>query len=70
MELRLSGAPKPQLALGGRPISELAEGGTGPDGRKLGISTIGWVAIGVGLAAVIVFALGKACADGEICGSE
>lgn len=70
VELRLSGATKPQLALGGRSLAQLKEGRTGPDGRKHGISTIAWVAIGVGVAAVIVLALGKACADGEICGSE
>ena len=70
LELRLAGEAKPQLAFGGRSFAQLTEGRTGPDGRKHGISTIGWVAIGVGVAALVVFALGKACADGEICGSE
>ncbi len=70
VELRFSGATKPELAFGGRSLAQLTEGRTGPDGRKLGISTIGWVAIGVGVAAVTVLALGQLCADGEICGEE
>src|SRR5688572_14790568 len=50
MELRLSGDVRPQLAFGGRPLAQLAQGRTGPEGRKAGMSTIGWVAIGVGVA--------------------
>jgi hypothetical protein len=70
MELRLSGAAEPELAIGGRSLAQLTQGRAGPDGRKLGLSTIGWVAIGVGVAAVTVLALGKLCADGEICGTD
>ena len=71
-ELRLTGA-KPQFALGGRPISQLAQdsqlaqGGAGPEGRKAGISTIGWVAIGVGVAALVLVAAGVACQQSEDC---
>ena len=70
MELRLTGAARPQLALAGRPLSQIAQGRTGPDGRKMGISTIGWVAIGVGVAAITVFALFESCKNGDICGSD
>jgi hypothetical protein len=70
MELRLSGDAKPQLALAGRPLSQIVEGRSGPDGRKAGISTIGWVAIGVGVAALTVFVLFESCKNGDICGSE
>jgi hypothetical protein len=70
LELRLSGTARPQLAFGGRSLAQLTQGRAGPDGRKTGISTIGWVAIGVGVAAVTVYALGQLCADGEICGEE
>lgn len=70
MELRLTGAAKPQLALAGRPLSQIAQGRTGPDGRKAGISTLGWVAIGVGVAAIAVFALFESCKSGDICGDD
>jgi hypothetical protein len=70
MELRLTGEAKPRLAIGGRSIAQLKEGRTGPDGRKAGISTIGWVAIGVGVAAVAVFTLFESCKNGDICGSD
>ena len=70
MELRLNGDAKPQLAFAGRPLSQIAQGRTGPDGRRAGISTLGWVAIGIGVAAITVFALGQLCVDGEICGDD
>lgn len=54
LELRLVGdSAKPELAFGGRSLAQLKEGRTGPDGRKLGVSTLGWVAIGVGTALLI-----------------
>ena len=52
VELRLTGERGPQMAFGGRTLAQLTDGRTGPDGRKLGVSTIGWVAIGVGVAAI------------------
>ena len=70
MELRLVGPQKPELALGGRSIAQLTEGRTGPDGRKLGVSTLGWIAIGVGVAAVIVIAAGVTCQETNCLGSE
>ena len=63
-------APALELTLAGTPASRLAEGRSAPDGSKLGVSTLGWVAIGVGVLAVAVFTVGQLCADGEICGSE
>ena len=70
LELRLAGEAKPRLALGGRSLAQLTEGRTGPDGRKTGISTIGWVAIGVGVAVVVVFALGVACQETNCTNSD
>lgn len=70
LELRIAGQSRPELALGGRPLSQIVEGRTGPDGRKAGISTIGWVAIGVGVVAITVFALFESCKNGDICGSD
>lgn len=54
MELRLAGdSGKAELAFGGRSLAQLKEGRTGPDGRRLGVSTLGWVAIGVGTALIV-----------------
>lgn len=48
-----------------------AQGRTGPDGRKLGVSTLGWIAIGVGVAAVIVVSAAAICfSDSDCVGSE
>ena len=70
-ELGLSGGDSAvRLTLAGMPVSRLAQGRTGPDGRKLGLSTLGWVAIGVGALAVTYFALFELCKDGEICGDD
>ena len=51
VEYRFAGGSKPELAFGGRSMSQ---GRAGPDGRKMGISTLGWVGIGVGVVAVIL----------------
>ena len=59
-----------RLTLGGMPVSRLVQGRSGPDGRKLGVSTLGWVAIGVGGVAVVLFAAFELCKDGEICGDD
>jgi hypothetical protein len=70
-ELGFSGNEAPmRLTLSGTPVAQLAQGSAGPAGRRLGVSTLGWVAIGVGVLAAAVFTLGQLCADGEICGSE
>lgn len=70
-ELGFSGGDSAvRLTLGGTPVSRLAQGRAGPGGRKLGVSTIGWVAIGVGALAVTYFALFSLCRDGEICGDD
>lgn len=71
MELRLTGGEtRPKLAFGGRTLAQLTEGRQGPDGRKAGVSTLGWIAIGVGVAAVIVIAAGVTCQKTNCLGSE
>lgn len=70
MELGFSGDRSVRLMVGGTPATRLAQGSQGPEGRKLGVSTLGWVGIGVGVLAVAFFATVQLCADGEICGSE
>lgn len=70
LELGLVGREPVRLSLGGTPVSRLARGPAGPDGERLGVSTLGWVAIGVGVAAIAAFVAFQACVDGEICGSD
>lgn len=64
-----SGEPL-SLSIAGAPASRLVESPAGPTGRRLGVSTIGWIAIGVGAVAATFFGLAILCRDGEICGSE
>jgi hypothetical protein len=52
VELGFRGDDKLRLSFGGRPVSQLVAGGGAPGGRKLGVSTTGWVAIGVGTVLV------------------
>jgi hypothetical protein len=52
-ELGFSGRDsKLGLSIAGRPLSQLAPGRSGPDGRKQGFSTLGYIAIGA--SAVII----------------
>ena len=56
-EVGLAGDAPLRVSLGGTPVSQLAEGPQGPDGRRAGVSTLGWVAIGAGAAVLVVFGL-------------
>jgi hypothetical protein len=67
LELGIVGDSPVRLSLAGTPVSQLAQGPRGPDGQRAGVSTIGWVAIGVGVAAITLFALYGLCGSGEIC---
>ena len=52
-ELGFSGGDsKLGLTIAGRPLAQLAPGRSGPDGRKQGFSTTGWIVIGA--SAVII----------------
>lgn len=53
--------------LAGQPVSRLVAGGEAPGGPRKNLSTVGWVAIGVVVVAVGVFALYGLCGSGEIC---
>jgi hypothetical protein len=53
MELNLAGAKGPEVTLAGKRVSQLAQGQKGPEGAKSGVSTLGWVAIGVGVVVVV-----------------
>ena len=67
LELGISGDRPVRLALAGTPVSRLAQGPAGPDGQRAGVSTVAWVAIGVGVVAISLFALYGLCGSGEIC---
>ncbi len=56
--------------LAGQPVSRLIDGGDSPGGPRSNISTVGWVAIGVGILVVATFALFESCRAGDICGSD
>lgn len=58
LELGMTGDQPIQLSIAGRPISQLTRGGESPDGRRAGVSTLGWVAIGVGTVVVVGLAAG------------
>ena len=58
VEYGLTDRRGPTLSLGGRPVSELSPGGRGPDGQRRNVSTLGWVAIGVGVVLVGVVGYG------------
>lgn len=56
--------------LAGRPVSSLVQGRDAPGGPRQNISTVAWVAIGVGVLVVAAFALFESCKSGDICGSD
>ncbi len=69
LELGLQGADL-RFDLAGRPVARLAESGGTPEGGRNNVSTVGWVAIGVGAVAATLFALYALCGAGEICSTD
>lgn len=69
LELGLGEAGKPALSLAGQRMDRLALGpnGRAPEGKRAGVSTIGWVAIGVGFVALVFVALVAACSADDDC---
>ena len=67
LELGITGREPVRLSFGGTPVNRLGQRGTGPDGQRLGISTLGWIAIGVGAAIVIVVGAAAICASDHNC---
>ncbi len=70
LEFGIRGNSPLRLSLAGTPVSRLAQGPAGPDGQRAGVSTVGWVAIGVGVVAISLFALYGLCGSGEICSTD
>lgn len=58
VELGIAGNEPVRLSIAGRPVSQLVRGGRRPEGRQAGVSTLGWVAIGVGTVVVVGLAAG------------
>jgi hypothetical protein len=71
LEFGFNGRGPAQFSLAGTPVNRLVQGRAGPGGRRAGISTIGWIAIGVGASLVILVAATAICAsDSDCIGSE
>ncbi len=51
-EFGFSGDRTLRLSVAGTPVSQLRPGGATPEGRKLGVSTLGWIGIGAAVAVV------------------
>lgn len=54
LEFGMVGREPLQISLAGTPVNRLVPGRAGPGGRRLGVSTLGWVAIGTGAVVVLV----------------
>jgi hypothetical protein len=58
LEFGLSDRRAPGLSLAGRPVAEIVQGAGGPEGDRRNVSTVGYVAIGVGVVLVAVVGYG------------
>lgn len=67
LEFGFNGRGPAQFSLAGTPVNRLVQGRGGPDGRRLGVSTVGWIAIGVGASLVILVAATALCASDHDC---
>jgi hypothetical protein len=67
LEFGINGRGPVQFSLAGTPVNRLAQGRTGPDGRRMGVSTIGWIAIGVGVSAIIIVSAAALCISDSDC---
>lgn len=69
LQLRLTPERPAELTLAGTRLDRfrLAPGGQGPDGQGNGVSTLGWIAIGVAATAVVVVAAAAICLESSGC---
>lgn len=67
IEFGFVGREPVRLSIAGTPVSRLAQGGSGPNGERLGVSTIGWVAIGVGAVLVVLVGATALCMSDSDC---
>jgi hypothetical protein len=69
LEFGFSERRSASFSFAGEPVRDLVSP-VGPDGKRSNVSTVGWVAIGVGVAAVTVFSLYALCGGGQICSTD
>lgn len=69
LEYGVSERRAPGFSFAGQPVRDIVSP-VGPNGQRQNISTVAWVAIGVGVVAVTVFALYGLCGSGEICSTD
>ena len=67
LEFGFNGREQVGLSLAGTPVSRLIQGPDSPQGEKAGVSTIGWVAIGVGALVAVVLVAGAICLNDSDC---
>ena len=67
LELGVTGDRPLALSFAGTPVSRLVRGPAGPEGDKAGVSTLGWIAIGVGALVTVVLVAGAICLSDDDC---
>jgi len=67
LEFGFNGREPVGLSVAGTPVSRLVQGPDSPQGEKAGVSTIGWVAIGVGALIAVVLVAGAICLSDNDC---
>jgi hypothetical protein len=67
LEFGFNGRGPAQFSLAGTPVNRLVQRGTDPDGQRQGISTLGWIAIGVGATAIILVSAAAICISDSDC---
>ncbi|HET9429174.1 MAG TPA: hypothetical protein VFO69_12525 [Allosphingosinicella sp.] len=67
LEFGVRGREPLQLSIAGTPASQLVQGKPGPSGDRAGVSTLGWVAIGVGALVAVVLVAGAICLSDSDC---
>jgi hypothetical protein len=67
LEFGVNGRRSMTVSIAGTPVSRLVQGPNAPEGEKAGVSTLGWVAIGVGALVAVVLIAGAICFSDDDC---
>jgi hypothetical protein len=68
LQLSLEGGRPVEFNLAGTRLDRLAPGEQGPEGPRSGVTTLGWVAIGVGAVAAVTIGAYVVLREGVVCG--